>query len=237
MGALVDFLYRFDLSYPRTLIGAHFMDIVGVLSIILGGAFLLFSWKHHRYFIVVTGFLAGAFAGLLFKDNVMPDGRIVHTVYIVVCGTAIAAICHLFKRFVGMILGGFAVALVLVIGFPHLLSSGIIGGKTNLLTLALAFMLGGGLGAIYPKFFFIVTSALFGSAFATFGITTALWPVLMQPTPRVDESLLHAVIMIPLFLFGTLYQLWTTRGEPFVDDAPAARARSKSDAKPSAKPA
>lgn len=232
MGALVDFLNRFDLSYPRTLVGAHFLEIVGVLAIVLGGALLLFSWRHHRYFLGVTGFLAGAFAGLLFKDNVMPDGGIGHTVYIVVCGAAVAAIAYLFKRFVGMILGGFAVALVVSVGFPRLMSSGVIGGQTNLLTLALAFMLGGGLGAIFPKFFFVLTSSLFGSAFATFGITTALWPILMQPTPMVEENLLHAVIMIPLFVFGFCYQLWTTKDQPFEDDAPAARAKSKPAPKP-----
>ena len=101
MGALLEILERLDLSYHASPAGPYFADIVGLMSIVFGGGFLLFSWKHNRYFLGVTGFLTGCFAGLLFKATILPDGGVSHVLYIAICGVALGVICVLFRRFVG----------------------------------------------------------------------------------------------------------------------------------------
>ena len=65
---------RLDLSYHRTMVGTHFPEIIGLLAIIFGGSFLLFAWKHHEYFLGITGLLVGSWAGLIIKSHVGATG-------------------------------------------------------------------------------------------------------------------------------------------------------------------
>ena len=206
MGALLDVMERLDLSHRESLAGPYFADIIGILSIIFGGAFLLFSYSHHRYFTGVTGFLAGCFAGLLFKANVMPEGGASHIAYIALCGVAVAAIYMLFRRFVGMVLGGFVTAVTVCVLYPKFLEP----QQNNLLMLSIGFMLGGGLGAMFPRFFYIVATSLFGSVFVTYGLAGTLLPTLLSDPAMTHRPLWHAMILMPLFLFGVCFQVLST---------------------------
>ena len=213
MKGLLDIIERLDFSHSAGIAGRHFDDVVGILSIVFGGAILMFAWKHHRYFLGVTGFLAGCFLGLLFKANVMPGGGVGHVVYIVLAGAATAAISVLFRRFVGMILGGFVTAMALCVIYPKFMEP----DRHNLLMMSIGFMFGGGLGAMFPRFFYIVSTSLFGSAFVTYGLAGTLLPSLMSDPTVADRPLWHAMILMPLFLFGVVYQMLTTRA----DEGPA----------------
>lgn len=205
------FITAMDLSFPRGIIGSHFGDVVGILSILFGGTLLLFAWKHHDYFLGVSGFLAGAFLGLLFKAHVVPAGGMAHFLYIVVCGLGMAAVLLMFKRMVGIALGGFITALVVGIVRPEWLS----GARASVPMLALVFLLGGGLGAIFPRLFYILTTSLLGAAFVTYGITEVLVPlVLADVASGIEPRVLHSVVFFPLFVFGIGYQVFTTREEP-----------------------
>lgn len=223
MEGLLDILERLDLSHAAGLAGRHFDDVVGILSIVFGGAILMFAWKHHRYFLGVTGFLTGCFLGLIFKANVMPDGGAGHILYIVLAGAAAAAICMLFRRFVGMLLGGFVTAVALCVVYPKFMAP----DRHNLLMMSIGFMLGGGLGAMFPRFFYITATSLFGAAFVTFGLAGTLLPSLMSDPTVADRPLWHAMILMPLFLFGVVYQMLTTRGEegPASEPEPEERRR------------
>lgn len=207
MDWLWDALSALDLSFPRSVIGGYFEDVLGVLSVLFGGTLLLFAWRHHDYFLGVTGFLAGSFLGLLFKSQVVPEGAMAHFLYIMVCGVGMAAAMVMFKRIVGMALGGFITALVVVMVRPDLME----GGQGNAATLAMAFLLGGGLGALFPRMFYIATTALFGAAFATYGITQTLVPVLLPDLAASRPNAMHAMVFLPLMVFGLGYQVFSTR--------------------------
>lgn len=209
MQGLLNVIERLDLAHRDSLIGPYFNDIVGVMSIIFGGCFLLFSYKHHRYFLGVTGFLTGCFLGLLFKATVMPDGGVGHLLYIVLCGTALSAFCLMFDRFVGMLMGGFVTAVVMAVVYPKFME----GEGHNLLMISIGFMLGGGLGSMFPRFFFIFATSLFGAAFVTYGVTGTLLPTLLSDPSVAHRPLWHALVLLPLFIFGVCYQLMTSKGE------------------------
>jgi hypothetical protein len=217
MGDVLDIFERLDLSYQASLAGPYFDDIIGILSILFGGGFLLFSWKHHRYFLGMTGFLTGCFAGLLFKANVMPEGGMGHIFYIVLCGLALGAVSLMFPRFVGMMMGGFVSAIAITVVSPKLMEP----ERHNLLMLSIGFTLGGGLGAIFPRFFYIVATSLIGSAFVTYGVAGTLLPTLLSDPAAAHRPLWHAMVLLPLFLFGVCYQMMTTQGEsPAEEPAP-----------------
>lgn len=210
MESLLKSITSLDLSSPKTVLGYYFMDVLGVLSILFGGVLLLFAWKHHDYFLGLIGFLAGAFGGLLFKAHLFASEGIAHLLYIAVCGTALAVLSVFFKRLVGIALGGILVALALVLLRPTVLQ----GGGQGTVTLALAYLLGGGLGALFPREVYILTTSLFGAAFATFGLTITLVPVLAPRLPLGSDPLVHALIFVPLFVFGMAYQFISTRRDP-----------------------
>ena len=44
---LVALVERLNLSTPQNMVGNHFPEILALLSIVFGGSFLLFAWKHH----------------------------------------------------------------------------------------------------------------------------------------------------------------------------------------------
>jgi hypothetical protein len=200
---------RLDLSYHKTMIGGHFPEIIGLLAIVFGGSFLLFAWKHHEYFLGITGLLVGSWAGLILKAHLGGAGEIPAVLYLAVCAVAGAYLGVYFRKFMGMLLGGFSVAVLGIVFVPDLFEP----GNYSTLTVGFAFLLGGGLGAMFHKFFFIFNTSLIGSAFLTYGLSAiVLVRFLENSTPRM-QMLLHVGIFLPLLLFGVLYQLITSQGE------------------------
>lgn len=215
---LVELVHRLNLSTHKNIVGAHFPEIVALLSIVFGGAFLLFGWKHHAYFLGVTGFLSGGWAGLLLKTHLQPaGGGVTPMLYLATCavGGAFVAVC--WRRFVGILLGGFTIAVLGTVFFPQYFKP----GDHTLTAISLAFLLGGGLGAIFPKFFFVFNSSLIGAVFATYGISAAVLGHLVGEVRAEMQVLVQLCIFLPLLIFGVLYQLTTSAHEPMLEDAPA----------------
>jgi hypothetical protein len=213
---LVALVERLNLSTHKNLVGVHFPEVMALLSIVFGGAFLLFAWRHHAYFLGVTGFLAGGWAGLLLKSHLQPaGGGIAPMLYLVTCAAGGAFIAVCWSRFVGILLGGFTAAILGSVIFPRYFRP----GDHALTAISMTFLLGGGLGAIFPKFFFIFNSSLIGAVFVTYGVSTAIVGRIVGD-PQADlQALIHLCIFLPLLLFGLLYQLTTSK--PVADDAPA----------------
>ncbi len=215
---LVDLVQRLNLSTHKNLLGVYFPEMVSLLSIVFGGAFLLFGWRHHAYFLGVTGFLTGGWAGLLLKSHLQPTGGgITPMLYLATCavGGAFVAVC--WRRFVGILLGGFTVAVLGTVFFPQYFRP----ADHTLTAISLAFLLGGGLGAIFPKFFFVFNSSLIGAVFATYGVSTAVVSRVTGDPKAELQVLIHLCIFLPLLIFGVLYQLTTSAQEPMAGDAPA----------------
>jgi hypothetical protein len=213
-------LERLNLSHHQTLAGRHFPEIVALLSIVFGGAFLLYGWKQHQYFLGITGFLVGGWAGMILKAHFAPDGRAPAILYLGVCAVAGAFVAANFRRFVGILLGGFTVALLGTVFFPTLFRP----GNFSTVTVGLAFLLGGGLGAIFPKFFFIFNSSLIGSVFVTYGISAAILSELTGEAAPRTRILIHLLVFLPLLFFGVLYQLFNSREETVAKKTEAAEA-------------
>lgn len=219
---LVELIQRLNLSAHKNLVGAHFPEIVALLSIVFGGSFLLFAWKHHSYFLGVTGFLAGGWAGLLLKSHLQPaGGGVTPMLYLAVCAVAGAFVATCWRRFVGILLGGFTVAVLGTVFFPHTFRP----GDHTLASICLAFLLGGGLGAIFPKFFFVFNSSLIGAVFVTYGVSAAIVSRLAGDVKAEAQILIHLCIFLPLLIFGVLYQLTTSAHEPLSYDAGMATTR------------
>lgn len=217
LNEITDALERLNLSYHMSLAGKHFPEIVALLSIVFGGAFLLYGWRHHEYFLGITGFLVGGWAGMLAKAHFAPTGHAPPILYLGLCAVGGAFVASYFKRFVGILLGGFTVAILGSVFAPNLFRP----GNYSTVSIALAFLLGGGLGAIFPKFFFIFNSSLIGSVFATYGISFAvLSQIAGEPSART-RLLIHVLVFLPLLVFGVLYQLVSSKGQPMEDSAPA----------------
>jgi hypothetical protein len=215
---LVDLVQRLNLSTHKNLLGVYFPEMVSLLSIVFGGAFLLFGWRHHAYFLGVTGFLTGGWAGLLLKSHLQPaGGGVTPMLYLATCavGGAFVAVC--WKRFVGILLGGFTVAVLGTVFFPQQFRP----ADHTLASISLSFLLGGGLGAIFPKFFFIFNSSLIGAVFTTYGVSTAVVSRVAGETKAELQVLIHLCIFLPLLIFGILYQMTTSQHEPMPGDAPS----------------
>src|ERR1043166_5756507 len=218
MRELVDLIQALNLSTHKNIVGAHFPEILALLSIVFGGAFLLFGWKHHGYFLGVTGFLTGGWAGLLLKSHLQPaGGGLTPMLYLATCavGGAFVAVC--WKRFVGILLGGFTVAILGSVFFPQYFKP----GDHTLAAVSMAFLMGGGLGAIFPKFFFIFNSSLIGAVFVTYGVSVAIVGRLVAGVRPETQALIHLCVFLPSLLFGMMYQLTTSSKEPMPDDSPA----------------
>lgn len=219
---LVGLVERLNLSTHKNMVGTHFPEILALLSIVFGGSFLLFAWRHHAYFLGVTGFLVGGWAGLMLKTHLQPaGGGVTPMLYLATCAVGGAFVATCWRRFVGILLGGFTVAVLGSVIFPRYFRP----GDHTLPAMSMAFLLGGGLGAIFPKFFFVFNSSLIGSVFVTFGVSQA---VLCHVTGdlKTDLSvLIHLCIFLPLLLFGIMYQLTTSQGA-LLDDAPPRPARA-----------
>ncbi len=216
---LVSLVERLDLAAQKNILGAYFPEILGLLCLVFGGAFLLFGWRHHAYFLGVTGFLVGGWAGLLLKGRISPEGGVSPILYLAVCSTGGAFIATCWQKFVGILLGGFTVAILGSVFLPHHFRP----GDHSLTAVSLAFLLGGGLGGLFPKFFFIFNSALIGSVFATYGISTVVLTRLPFTWGVETQVLVHLCLFLPLLVFGMLYQLTTSPVEgPEARPRPAA---------------
>jgi hypothetical protein len=221
MRELVGLVERLNLSAHKNTVGAHFPEILALLSIVFGGSFLLFAWRHHAYFLGVTGFLCGGWAGLLLKTHLQPSGGgVTPMLYLATCAVGGAFVATCWKRFVGILLGGFSVAVLGAVFFPKLFRP----GDHTLPSIAMAFLLGGGLGAIFPKFFFVFNSSLIGAVFVTFGVSQAIVGRVAGDLKADLSVLIHLCIFLPLLLFGVMYQLTTSQQEGFDGQArPAPR--------------
>lgn len=209
-------LERLNLSGHKAVAGEHFPEIVALLSIVFGGAFLLYGWKHHEYFLGITGFLCGGWAGILAKTHFAPAGNVPPIVYLGACAVAGAYVAIYFRQLVGILLGGFTVAVLGTVFFPGLFRP----GNYSTLTVALSFLLGGGLGAIFPRFFFIFNSSLIGSVFVTYGVSSAVLAQVAGDAPPKTRLLLHVLVFLPLLIFGVLYQFVAAKDEAPAQPAP-----------------
>lgn len=219
---LVGLVERLNLSTHKNMVGAHFPDILALLSIVFGGSFLLFAWRHHAYFLGVTGFLVGGWAGLMLKTHLQPaGGGVTPMLYLATCAVGGAFVATCWRRFIGILLGGFTVAVLGSVLFPRFFRP----GDHTLPAISMAFLLGGGLGAIFPKFFFVFNSSLIGSVFVTFGVSQAVLSHVAGDLKTDLSVLIHLCIFLPLLLFGIMYQLTTSQGA-LLDEAPPRPARA-----------
>ncbi|MBI2900117.1 MAG: DUF4203 domain-containing protein [Planctomycetes bacterium] len=202
-------LERLNLSQHRAIAGEHFPEILALLSIVFGGAFLLYGWKHHEYFLGMTGFLVGGWAGMIAKAHFAPAGGVPPFLYLGACAVGGAYVAVHFRQLMGILLGGFTVAVLGSVFLPNLFSP----GNYSSLTVAMAFLIGGGLGAIFPKFFFIFNSSLIGSVFVTYGVSAALVSRVAGDLPPRARLVVHLLVFLPLLIFGVLYQLTASREE------------------------
>lgn len=202
----INLVEQLNFSYPKSFVGIHFWEIIALLSIVFGGSFLLFGYRHHKYFLGITGLLVGGWLGLILKNCFSPDGVIVPFIYMAVCGTLGCVFAIFFEKFVGILLGGFTMMCIALIFFPALFTP----GHETYIALSLSFLLGGGLGAIFPRFFFIVNSALIGTVFVTYGISTIITNSFFQNVSNQTQVAIHLLVFLPIFIFGILYQMKTT---------------------------
>ncbi|HZN63432.1 MAG TPA: hypothetical protein VFC90_13590 [Planctomycetota bacterium] len=222
VGEIVDFVERLNLSHHKSLIGTYFPEIIALLSIVFGGSFLLFGWRHHEYFLGITGLIVGGWAGLFLKSHFSPHGASSPFLYVAACSAAGAYIGAFCKRFVGILLGGFTVALFASVFSPTLFKA----GEQTMLGTAVIFLLGGGLGGLFPKFFYVLNSSLIGSVFVTYGISLAVLAPLQQISPST-RVLLHLAAFLPLFVFGLLYQGFSGTPGPSFEAPPPPRRASR----------
>jgi hypothetical protein len=219
---IVGFVERLNLSHHKSIIGTYFPEIIALLSIVFGGSFLLFGWRHHEYFLGVTGLIVGGWGGLLLKNHFAPGGVMAPFLYVAVCAAAGAFIGACCRRFVGILLGGFTVALFISVFSPALFRP----GEQTMLGMAVVFLLGGGLGGLFPKFFYILNSSLIGSVFVTYGVSLAVLAHLQQISPAT-RVLLHMATFLPLMVFGLLYQGFSGHDQPMPLDPPPPPPRAR----------
>src|SRR4029079_4992947 len=118
----------------------------------------------------------GGWAGLMLKSHLQPaGGGVTPMLYLANCAVGRALMPPLLRRFIGILLGGFTVAILGAVLFPSYFRP----GDHTLSAISMAFLLGGGLGAIFPKFFFVFNWSLIGAVFVTYGISAAIVSKLM----------------------------------------------------------
>jgi len=202
---VINFIERLNFSCPESLIGGHFEEMIALLSIVFGGAFLLFGYHHHKYFLGITGLFVGAWLGLIIKTSFAGGGAVSSFVFMTVCGALGCVVAISFERFVGILLGGFIVGCLALIVFPTLFEP----GHDTYIALSLSFLMGGGLGAMFPRFFFIVNSSLIGSVFVTYGISSIVRGGFSLKMSCEAQIIMHLLVFLPLFIFGVIYQMET----------------------------
>jgi hypothetical protein len=204
MKEIVDFLNRLNISNYASLTGHFFEDIIYILITIFGGTLLLFAWQHNRYFFAIIGLISGALLGFLCKTH-LPYMQSIHTtVYIVCFCIAGVIIAFLSQRFVGMLLGG----VVVLIFICALSPSTLLASRTDFVKFSLFFLLGGGLGAIFPRFFFIFVCSIIGASFVTFGLSGLLLEKIIPTSSIVPyKTITTLLLFLPALMFGMFYQL------------------------------
>ncbi len=219
---LARYVSRLNLASPASLAGEHFPQIVALTCLVTGGFLLLFGWRHRRYVLGVVGLLAGGWIGLAIKGRIVPTGVLPALPYLALCGAAGVFLALGLRRFVGILLGGFTAACVAAVFVPAPLRT----GQETTLGLCLAFLFGGGLGALFPRFFFIVDASLAGASFCTYALSVLLALAGAIPaTAGTASVLLHLGLFLPLFAGGIVYQYLTAPADGGMELAPTRRAQ------------
>ena len=206
---LVRKIEHLNLSSQASAMGAYFPEMLAVLAIIFGGAFLLFAYKHYEYFAGITGFLLGGWLGIMVRTQFMKESQINPMLYMAVFAVVGACIAVFYRRFIGILLGGFTALCCVTLVSQELLTA----HPNQNLTFGAVFILGGGLGALFPRLFFVFNSSLIGAIFVSYGISVAILPKLMGQLPQSSSAMLHLLIFLPCLLFGILYQMFTSTGD------------------------
>lgn len=207
--SLLGWAERLNLAAPAGLAGGHAAEMIAILAIVFGGSFLLFAYRHYDYFAGITGFLLGGWLGLMVRAQYLEGSRLSPFLYMAVSAVVGACVAVFYRRFVGILLGGFLALCATLVVAPDVLQS----NPNQNLSFALIFLLGGGLGALFPKFFFVVNTSLIGAAFVTYGVMIAFGPRLASQIPAMWSAVLHLLVFVPCLVFGVLYQFISTRDE------------------------
>jgi hypothetical protein len=206
---LVRLVERLNLAAPASLAGAYFQEMLAILAIVFGGAFLLFAYKHYDYFAGITGFMLGGWMGLLIRNQYLQGGSLSPVIYMGVFAVVGACIAVFYRRFIGILLGGFTSLCAVYMVAPEILTS----HANQNLTFGGIFLMGGGLGALFPTFFYVFNSSLIGAVFVSYGVSASVLPKLMGEMPQSTSALIHLLIFLPCLVFGVLYQLFTSQAE------------------------
>jgi hypothetical protein len=114
-----------------------------------------------------------------------------------------------YRRFVGILLGGVFALCATLVFCPNVLQS----SPNQNLSFPLIFLMGGGLGALFPKFFYVVNTSVLGAGFITGGVVLVFGPKLAVHLPQTWATAIHLLVFLPCLLFGILYQFVSTRDE------------------------
>ncbi len=217
---LAQYVGRLNLASPMSLAGEHFPQIVALTCLVTGGFLVLFGWRHHRYVLAMVGMLAGGWIGLAIKGRIVPTGVLPALPYLALCGATGAFLAIFLRRFVGILLGGFTAACVAAVFFPAHLRP----GNETILGLSMAFLFGGGLGALFPRCFFILVTSLTGASFCTYALSVLLTLAGAMPAAAGTANvLLHLGLFLPLFGGGIVVQYLSAPADGGVELAPTRR--------------
>jgi hypothetical protein len=198
-------LDRLNLANTETFLGQHFLSVIAVQCVIVGGFLLFFGWRHHRFILGTFGFLAGGWVGLMLKTYLVPEGMLPPLIYLGACGAiGTFAGIHLY-RVMGSILGGFFAVWLGSVFLPETFSL----ETPQMIPILMIFFVGFGFGLTFPRFFFINVSSLIGASLATFGLSVLAGSTGFLPAELNDRIVLHLLVFLPLFGLGIVYQvLW-----------------------------
>jgi hypothetical protein len=225
---------RLNLASPHSLAGVYFQEIVALTCLLAGGFLVLFGWKHHRYVLAVLGMLVGGWTGLMIKARFAPMGVIPPLPYLALCGAIGGFLAITLRRFVGILLGGFTSACIAVVILPAFLRPD---GSDMTSALCITFLVGGGLGALHPRFFYIFNTSLIGASFFTYGLYAYLHRAAAIPGTRAGVILLQLGLFLPLLVAGMVYQYWTAPPEEETDLQPVRKPKAKTEAEEKPEPA
>lgn len=215
--SIIEFIQKLDLAHPKHVFGLYFHEIIALLAIIFGGAFLLFAGKHFDYYRGIVGFLLGAWIGIFLKEKVFVDTNVSAVVYIIGSAILFGALFLFFKRVVGLLLGSLVMMVFISVFIPSVIDS----SNNKYFMMVVLALLGGTLGALFPQAIFIVVSSVIGATFITYGATLLISQHFIKDLPSSTQVLLHLGIFLPLVIFGALYQFMSAPKEPQPDPSAA----------------
>lgn len=216
MNDIIELIQRIDLAYPKHIFGLYFHEVVALLAIVFGGAFLLFATKQFDYFRGIIGFLLGAWIGVFIKEKVWMDSAVSMVLFIIATAVLCAALFVFFKRIVGMVIGAFVMMLFVSIFIPFVVET----SNNKYFMIAILSILGGTLGALFPNALFIFISSIIGASFVTYGTTYLISRHFLKDLPFGTQILLHIAVFVPLVIFGVLYQFMTSKDHPAKEPTP-----------------